>query len=159
MSLFFMRKKVALGLCALLLVQLVGCGTLIYPERRGQTSGEIDPTVAILDGIGLLFFVVPGLVAFAIDFTTGAIYLPGGQKAKEKLNKMKKSLGGRLEERNDLLVWHVDPQALTPHLVEEIGRELAGAKAFPLIQVAHGAEGLATQWSLWQQPLMAKACY
>jgi len=53
------------------------CGTLLYPERRGQTSGRIDPGVAILDGVGLLVFVVPGLVAFGVDFVTGAIYLPG----------------------------------------------------------------------------------
>ncbi|RJP25711.1 MAG: hypothetical protein C4520_02160 [Candidatus Abyssobacteria bacterium SURF_5] len=54
-----------------------GCGTLLYPERRGQRSGRIDPGVAILDGVGLLLFVIPGLIAFAIDFSTGAIYLPG----------------------------------------------------------------------------------
>lgn len=50
------------------------CGTLFYPERRGNNS-EIDPTVAILDGIGLLFFIVPGVIAYGVDFTTGAIYL------------------------------------------------------------------------------------
>jgi len=32
--------------------------------------------VAILNGIGLLFYLVPGIVAFAVDFATGAIYLP-----------------------------------------------------------------------------------
>jgi hypothetical protein len=30
----------------------------------------------LLDAIGLIFFVVPGLVAFAVDFSTGAIYFP-----------------------------------------------------------------------------------
>jgi hypothetical protein len=54
----------------------------MYPERRGQTQGQIDPVVAVLDALGLLFFVVPGVVAFAVDFTTGAIYLPLGQKPK-----------------------------------------------------------------------------
>lgn len=63
-----------------MVVQIIGCGTLIYPERRGQKSGAIDPGIAILDGIGLLFFIIPGLVAFGVDFTTGAIYLPGGTK-------------------------------------------------------------------------------
>lgn len=32
----------------------------------------------ILDGIGLLFFLVPGVIAFAVDFSNGTIYLPGG---------------------------------------------------------------------------------
>ncbi|MCX5688128.1 MAG: hypothetical protein NTV71_05820 [Candidatus Omnitrophica bacterium] len=63
--------------CAVLIVQMVGCGTLMYPERRGQRGGRIDAGVAILDGIGLLFFIVPGLIAYAIDFSTGTIYLPG----------------------------------------------------------------------------------
>lgn len=56
--------------------QLVSCGTILYPERRGQTGGRLDVGIVILDGIGLLFFLVPGLIAFGVDFTTGAIYLP-----------------------------------------------------------------------------------
>lgn len=59
-----------------LVAQLSACGTLFYPERRGQMTGEIDPAVAVLNGIGLLLYVVPGVVAFAVDFATGAIYLP-----------------------------------------------------------------------------------
>ncbi|QDU39394.1 hypothetical protein Mal4_37380 [Maioricimonas rarisocia] len=53
-----------------------GCGTILYPERRGQPAGKIDWTVAALNGVGMLFFFVPGIVAFAVDFATGAIYLP-----------------------------------------------------------------------------------
>jgi len=49
----------------------------MFKERENQEhSGKIDPNVVIMDSIGLLFFVFPGLVAFAIDFTTEAIYLP-----------------------------------------------------------------------------------
>lgn len=66
-------------LAASLLAQLSGCGTLFYPERRGQLNGQVDPAVAALDAIGILFYVVPGLIAFAIDFGTGAIYLPEGR--------------------------------------------------------------------------------
>lgn len=71
------------GLLSLSLVsQLVACGTLFYPERRGQISGRIDPAVAVMDAIGLLFFIIPGVLAFAVDFITGAIYLPGGKHAQ-----------------------------------------------------------------------------
>jgi hypothetical protein len=63
-------------LTAALTSQLAACGTIFYPERRGQISGEIDSGVAILNGIGLLFYLVPGVIAFAVDFATGAIYLP-----------------------------------------------------------------------------------
>lgn len=69
-------------LIAALFTQLTACGTLFYPERRGQIEGRIDPAVAAMNAIGILFFVLPGLIAFAIDFTTGAIYLPGGQSAQ-----------------------------------------------------------------------------
>ena len=65
--------------CAALLSQLAACGTLLYPERRGQLAGKIDPAVAGMNAIGVLFFVIPGLIAFAIDFASGAIYLPGGK--------------------------------------------------------------------------------
>ena len=57
-------------------VHLSGCGLLLYPERRGQTLGRLDWTVVALDTIGLCFFFVPGLIAFAVDFATGTIFLP-----------------------------------------------------------------------------------
>ena len=63
-----------------LVAQTLGCGTILYPERRGQKEGRIDAGVAILDGIGLLFFIIPGVIAFAVDFGNGCIYLPRGGK-------------------------------------------------------------------------------
>ena len=61
----------------LLVFQFTGCGTLLYPERRGQVAGHLDAGVVILDAIGLLFFIIPGVIAFAVDFSNGTIYLPG----------------------------------------------------------------------------------
>ena len=56
---------------------VTGCGTLLHSERRGQPhSNEIDWEIVALDGLGLLLFFVPGVVAFVVDFHTGAIYLP-----------------------------------------------------------------------------------
>jgi hypothetical protein len=57
-------------------VGIPGCGTIFYPERRGQPAGRLDWMIVALDGVGLLFFFVPGVIAFAVDFMTGAIYLP-----------------------------------------------------------------------------------
>ncbi|MCY1390510.1 hypothetical protein D9M71_53310 [compost metagenome] len=77
-------------LVAALLTQLTACGTLFFPDRRGQIEGKVDPVVAALDAVGILFYVIPGLIAFAVDFATGAIYLPGGttaQVAPEKLQE------------------------------------------------------------------------
>lgn len=68
-----------------------GCGYLLHPERRGQpNTGRIDPSIVLLDGLGCLFFLIPGVIAFAVDFSSGTIYLPpehygdaGGVKSGE----------------------------------------------------------------------------
>ena len=63
-------------ICGVLTVQLMGCGTLMYPERRGQRGGRLDVGVTVLDAVGLLFFIIPGVIAFCVDFSNGTIYLP-----------------------------------------------------------------------------------
>lgn len=63
------------------IVALSGCGTLFHPERKGQLSGDVDPVVAIANGVGLLFFIVPGVIAYAVDFSNGTIYLPSRSSA------------------------------------------------------------------------------
>lgn len=67
---------------AVLLLQATGCGTILYPERRGQPTGQYDTDVVILDGLGLFVGIIPGVIAFAVDLTTGAIYLPEGGKSR-----------------------------------------------------------------------------
>jgi hypothetical protein len=95
-------------------VFLASCGTLLYPERCGQPAGRLDVGVVVLDGIGLLVFLVPGIVAFAVDFSTGAIYLPPAPTvlvpvAKAELRKIE-----------------IDPAELTPERIETIVREQTG---------------------------------
>lgn len=72
------RHSIVLSLIGVLIMQLSACGVIIYPERKGQKSGQLDIGVVALDAIGLLFFFIPGIIAFAVDFSTGTIYLPGG---------------------------------------------------------------------------------
>lgn len=77
------KSRVIGGVLAVTLVtQLSACGTIFFPDRRGQIEGRIDPLVAGLNAIGILFYVIPGLIAFGVDFATGAIYLPGGTTAQ-----------------------------------------------------------------------------
>lgn len=66
--------------------QLASCGTILYPERRDQKAGHLDVGVVLLDAIGLLFFLIPGIIAFAVDFSSGAIYLPAKEKEKSTRN-------------------------------------------------------------------------
>jgi hypothetical protein len=73
----FSTKVVVLTLVAAIAVFSTSCGTLLYPERRGQPpGGPLDVGVVILDALGLLFFIIPGVVAFIVDFSNGTIYLP-----------------------------------------------------------------------------------
>ncbi len=85
-----LRRFLAAGVLITFLVSLTSCGYFLYPERRGQTKGEIDLPILLLDGSSLLFaavtgaavIAVAGVVALAVDFTSGCIYLPGkGKKA------------------------------------------------------------------------------
>ena len=90
----------------------LGCGTILHPDRVGQPRiGRIDPAIAVLDGVGLLLFVVPGAVAFIVDFATGAIYLPPGgygQLDNEKIDP------------SQCEVVHVPPQELTREKLETV---------------------------------------
>jgi hypothetical protein len=78
--------RISLLMAVFIMLWTTSCGTIIYPERRGQSTGKVDVGVAVLDGIGLLFFVIPGVVAFAVDFATGAIYLPPSTSAQLEIN-------------------------------------------------------------------------
>jgi hypothetical protein len=99
------RRWLAL-FATLVLFAHTACGTLFYPERHGRRSGRVDPAVLLLDGALLFFFVIPGLVAFAIDFYTGGIYMTDG--------------------RGRALHIEVDPAELTDARVEAIVREHTG---------------------------------
>ena len=77
-------------ICGVLTLQLMGCGTLMYPERRGQRGGRLDVGVTILDAVGLLFFIIPGVIAFCVDFSNGTIYLPSrGPVVIERVSQLR----------------------------------------------------------------------
>ncbi len=115
------------------------CGTILYPERRGQAAGRVDVGVAVLDGIGLLFFFVPGVIAFAVDFTTGAIYLPRGSSRLD-LNP---------SDFRDARIIQTQTRPLTRHDIEavverETGQEINLASSG--IQVAGVQPGRDLAW-------------
>jgi hypothetical protein len=103
---------------AVLIVELAGCGTILYPERKGQKGGRIDPGIAVLDGLGLLFFIIPGVIAFAVDFTTGAIYLPGGPRKSSIF----------LEDEKIVIV-RVNPKELNEEVITKVVRRETGSLA------------------------------
>jgi len=74
-----MTRRFALLASALSLPLLSGegCGYILYPERRGRKSGLVDGSVVVMDALWLLLFLIPGIVAFVVDFSSGAIYVGG----------------------------------------------------------------------------------
>ncbi|MBM6550428.1 hypothetical protein [Marinomonas ostreistagni] len=110
--------KVVVG--SLIASQLAACGTLIYPERQGQTGGKLDLGVVALDALGLLLWFVPGVVAFGVDFVTGAIYLPGGTVAQMSDEDMQKMTlpDGRLDQEA-MKTWLVDNEYLDAKQVQD----------------------------------------
>lgn len=96
---------------------LAGCGTLMYPERRGQPrTGGIDWTVAGMDAIGLVFFFVPGVIAFAVDYHNGSLFLPGGSVSDR---------GSRTLRTVTLSGSHPTQERIAAVIRSEMGLELA----------------------------------
>ncbi|MDK2921454.1 MAG: hypothetical protein PWR24_1011 [Desulfonauticus sp.] len=113
------KNFLILGVSAIFLFQTMSCGYFIYPERRGQTGGKIDTSIAILDAIGLLFFLIPGLIAFAVDFSSGTIYLPNTNKNTKK---------SALDNSYPLLSYETHDQNLSKEEIEEVVFKLTGKK-------------------------------
>ncbi len=91
-----------------------GCGTIFHPERRGQPAGQLDWKIVAADAVGLIFFFVPGVVAFAVDFATGAIYLPAEDCVDRK------------SPQNGLAEIRVPRDTLSLHEIETtVSREIA----------------------------------
>ncbi len=82
-----MNKYVSVLCAGVLTLNLTACGTILYPERSGQSKGgRLDIGIVALDGVGLLFFLIPGIVAYAVDFNNGTIYLPEGHSSLNGAN-------------------------------------------------------------------------
>ncbi|MFP4533906.1 MAG: hypothetical protein ACLFNS_14620 [Desulfobacterales bacterium] len=63
--------------------------------------------VAVLDGVGLLLFLVPGIIAFAVDFSSGCIYLPGGAFSA-------------IPDNDEIRIIQVDPAELNEETIKNI---------------------------------------
>jgi hypothetical protein len=79
-------RHLALALALPLCLPTAACGTLLYPDRvdLDRTGRDLDVAVFVMDGVLLLLGVVPGIVAFAVDAATGAIYLPPGASSPQE---------------------------------------------------------------------------
>jgi hypothetical protein len=112
------HKLIALTLVVAIAFLSSSCGTILYPERRGQPpGGPLDPGVVILDALGLLFFVIPGVVAFIVDFSNGTIYLPPPYYCP---------VSHRTIRRKDMVAVKLAKEDLTREKIEEVVSRRAG---------------------------------
>ncbi len=125
----FLSQLVSLGGCGVA-ASLTGCGTIFYQDRiHAPHSRDIDWKIAALDGLGLALFFVPGVVAFVVDFSTGAIYLPADGSSGYAAADSKETPEGESESvANDepgmpLAKWNrvdLPPVELHPGRIEEV---------------------------------------
>lgn len=55
---------------------------MLHPERRGNDSAPVDTVPLVVDVLLFLPGLIPGIVALAVDFGTGAIYLKKGNRER-----------------------------------------------------------------------------
>jgi hypothetical protein len=96
---------------------VAGCGMILHSERRNQPpGGNLDWSVVALDTLGLLLFFIPGVIAFAVDFSTGAIYLPPSQYGNV----------GRPAKDQSLITVNVPQKELTQQRLEQVASHHVG---------------------------------
>lgn len=115
----FAKKIISFAICLVLVFQLTSCGTILYPERRGQDKhqsvNKVDMAVFAMDFGLCLLGLLPGVIAFAVDFSSGCIYLPENQASLEDIGEMK-----------HWRVVNVDPDTLNQATIERIIQEHTG---------------------------------
>ena len=136
-------KPVVCALAGAVLIVQGGCGTLLHPERKGQGPGRLDPSIVILDGIGLFFFLIPGLIAFAIDISNGTIYLPGGGGSGDA--RADAGTGADGGYRKIALDGPFDAAALEAFVERELGVANLLARADLEVRAADAAETIAVR--------------
>jgi hypothetical protein len=70
-------RAVALTTLLTFATSTVGCGYILYPERRGNHGGTVDGGTLVMDLLWLLPGIVPGVIFLIVDFTSGAMYVNG----------------------------------------------------------------------------------
>lgn len=112
----------SIALIFILTTQLFSCGYLLHPERQGKKSGKIDVAIVALDSIGLLFFILPGLIALGVDIYSGTIYMPLEQNSlapnwKESVkikvdpnNITKESIAAAIKDQTGIVINLDDPK-------------------------------------------------
>ena len=111
-----MKKAISCALAASFVFAATGCGTLFRSDRIGKSSSDrIDPAIMILDCCGLLFGLIPGVVALVLDFNNKTIYYSSSEVA---------GIPGSTENMVAIQVEDMSEEAIAAALSEALGREI-----------------------------------
>ncbi len=130
------RKATSVIVGLALIFSLCSCGYFLYPERRGQTEGRVDPAIMVVDCVLLVFFLVPGVIALAVDFSSGAIYLPKGSAGLQKIDADKERLHdtayieGLIKKHSGLKVELDDSMQVTSFSLTDLNERLGHLNAY-----------------------------
>ena len=99
-------RRILFCLLSALLLGTSGCGTLFFSRRIGKRmSKTIDNRVFYTDCFLCLLGVIPGVVAFILDYDNGTIYYTEAELIPDDFNegalspdKMKKIDGGSMTD-------------------------------------------------------------
>ena len=70
-------KQLAIISAIVLSLFVSACGTILKPNQINKPhSSQLDIAIVALDAFGLIFFIIPGAVAFVVDYSNGTLYLP-----------------------------------------------------------------------------------
>lgn len=119
-----------------------GCGTILHPERRGQPAGALDWKVVALDAIGLIFFFIPGVIAFAVDFNNGTIYLPPSPGVTRATPSTKPRLVSVRIPRGELTKERIE-QVASAHVSRPVQLDSGNYRHTPLESTDHFWDALA----------------
>lgn len=122
-----------------------GCGLILHPERQGSKGGNLDPMIVLLDGIGLFFFLVPGVIAFAVDVSTGCIYTGGGGGGKRRFSDNQVPTADDLAGMKKTVVSGPMTKANIEAAIEkELGQKVditsANVQVQPVVEPIHGVK-------------------
>ncbi|MGI9472914.1 MAG: hypothetical protein ACR2NZ_15345 [Rubripirellula sp.] len=133
-----------------------GCGTILHHERIHEPhSRDIDWKIAALDGLGLALFFVPGVVAFVVDFYTGAIYLPPrGTPGNPVASSKASAEGGDVSAATTFEDWErrsIEAEKIEPESLERLVSEYVGDRVS--LQASNARVSELSGWGRYRQQL------
>lgn len=113
-----MKRLTLIVAAVLVLLSGSGCGTLFFSHRMGKKlSKTIDNRVFYTNCFLCLFGVIPGVVAFVLDYGNGTIYYTEAELIPDDIFGMKQLPGGKMT-----------PDEIAKKLSEALGKEISAAE-------------------------------